>query len=127
MTPRLETGLRLDGAGRAALERSGSLAAALRKFDWFYVGAEFCENLLESPAWHEEQAAFFLERGARVCVLTPPLSERGLRRLRPVFRRLAGFRRYRRRERARCRSDRAARGAGGEHRARRPAHGRAGA
>ena len=93
MKARLETGLRLDGAGRAKLESSGSLAAALRKFDWFYVGAEFCENLIESPAWHVEQAAFFLERGARVGVLTPPLSERGLRRLRPVFRRLAAWRR----------------------------------
>jgi len=88
----IETGLRLGEAGRAGLNRTGALAGALERFDWFYPGAEFCENLLEGPGWHEEEAAFFLEKGAKVCFMTPPLSEKGLRRLRLVFRRLAAFR-----------------------------------
>ncbi len=88
----LETGLRLGEAGSAALEKTGALAGALERFDWFYTGAEFCENLLQTPAWHEKEALFYLGKGAKVCFLTPPLSEKGLRVLRPVFRRLAALR-----------------------------------
>jgi hypothetical protein len=91
MKERIETGIRLAGAGRACLAKTGSLEKALSRFDWFYCGAEFCENLLESPGWHEEEAAFFTQRGAKVCLLTPPLSDRGLKRLRSVFLRLAAF------------------------------------
>jgi hypothetical protein len=91
----VETGLRLAEAGLARLTGTGSLDEALARFDWFYCGAEFCENLLPSPAWHEEQAAFFLAKGARVCLLTPPVSEKGLKLLKPVFRRLAAFARKR--------------------------------
>lgn len=91
MKGRVETGLRLAESGSAALLKTGSLESALGRFDWFYSGAEFCENLLESPAWYEEEAAFFLEKGAKVCLLTPPLSEKGLKRLRAVFGRLAAL------------------------------------
>jgi hypothetical protein len=84
----LETGLRLGERGTAALTGQ-ELAKALARFDWFYTGAEFCENLLKDAAWHEREVSSLLEGGAKVCVLTPPLSEKGLKALRPVFRRLA--------------------------------------
>ncbi|HCC48806.1 MAG TPA: hypothetical protein DEQ38_11930 [Elusimicrobia bacterium] len=89
MSGALETGLRLAERGRAALDGAGTLEKALRRFRWFYAGAEFCENLLPDAAWHEREVSFFLEKGASVCVLTPPLGEKGLKRLRPVFKRLA--------------------------------------
>lgn len=85
----LQTGLRLGERGRAALAGAGALGQALRRFDWFYAGAEFCENLLPGADWHEREIDFFLGKGARACVLTPPLSEAGLKRLKPVFKRLA--------------------------------------
>jgi len=83
-----ETGLRLAEAGRSYLVKTGSLARALEHFGWFYCGAEFCENLLAGPGWYEEEAAFFLEKGAKVCLMTPPVSDKGLMLLKPVFRRL---------------------------------------
>lgn len=87
----IATGLRLAEAGRARLISAGSLTEALERFDWFYCGAEFCENLIAAPGWYEEEAAFFLEKGAKVCLLTPPVSEKGLKLLKPVFRRLAAL------------------------------------
>lgn len=89
MKGRIETGLRLAHRGRAELARTGSEADALRRFDWFYCGAEFCENLMEGPGWYQEEAAFFLEKGAKVCLLTPPVSEKGLKKLRGVLAALA--------------------------------------
>jgi hypothetical protein len=87
----IANGLRLGEAGSAYLVKTGSLDEALRRFQWFYCGAEFCENLLAGPAWHAEEAEFFIEKGAKVCLLTPPVSEKGLKLLRPVFRRLAAL------------------------------------
>lgn len=85
----IATGLRLGEQGSALLSKN--LSAPHGKFDWFYSGAEFCENLLRGPGWHERELEFFLKRGTRVCFLTPPLSEKGLRALRPVFKRLAAL------------------------------------
>lgn len=90
MTATLETGLRLGERGSALLD-SKALDGAAGKFGWFYSGAEFCENLLRGPDWHEKEIEFFLNRGKKICLLTPPLSEKGLRALRPVFRRLAAL------------------------------------
>ncbi len=89
MTEKLETGLRLGEQGSAALR--GAADAALARFDWFYTGAEFCENLLRGAAWHEREVSFFLQKNAGICLLTPPLSEKGLKKLRPVFRKLAPY------------------------------------
>lgn len=86
-----ETGLRLAERGRAALSAPGAQERAFERFDWFYLGAEFCENLLPSPAWYASEASFFLGRGAKVCLLTPQVSDAGAARLRPVFRRLAAL------------------------------------
>ncbi|MCM2267059.1 MAG: hypothetical protein NDI60_04710 [Elusimicrobiales bacterium] len=70
----------------AELKAAGALGGALEKFEWFYVGAEFCENLLPAPEALARTAAFFLEKGKKVCVLTPPVSEAGLGRLARTFR-----------------------------------------
>jgi len=85
----METGIRLAERGSAWLLENGGLDEALRRFAWFCCGAEFCENLLPKPEWYAREAGFFLERGAGVCLLTPPVSEKGLKALRQVFRRLA--------------------------------------
>lgn len=70
----------------AELKASGALAGALEKFGWFYIGAEFCENLLPEPAALARSAAFFLEKGKKVCVLTPPVSDAGLKKLAAALR-----------------------------------------
>ncbi len=85
----MENGIRLAERGSAWLRAGGGLDEALRRFGWFYCGAEFCENLLPTPGWYAREAEFFLGRGAAVCLLTPPVSEKGLKVLRPVFRGLA--------------------------------------
>ncbi len=90
MTARPETGLRL-GDGGCSLLPAAALKAALERFDWFYTGAEFCENLLRGADWHEREVSLLLGKGRKVCVLTPPLSGRGLKALRPVLRRLAAL------------------------------------
>lgn len=84
----IENGLRLSEGGSARLADAGG-ARAFERFDWFYTGAEFCENLLQSADWHEKEVSFFLGKGAKACVMTPPLSGAGVKLLRPVFRRLA--------------------------------------
>lgn len=88
MSGRLQTGLRLGEQGSAGLS-GAQLSRAFSRFDWFYTGAEFCENLLKDAAWHEREVSSLLGKGGRVCLLTPPLSEKGIKTLRPVFRRLA--------------------------------------
>lgn len=88
MRTALETGLRLGDRGSSRLP-AAELSEALARFDWFYTGAEFCENLLKDAAWHEREVSSLLDKGVKVCLLTPPMSEKGLKVLRPVFRRLA--------------------------------------
>lgn len=88
---RPETGLRLAEAGRDLLKRAGGKRDALARFDWVYIGAEFCENLIASPSWYEDQADYFLEKGNKVCIQTPPAGEAGARALGRLFGRLASF------------------------------------
>lgn len=70
----------------ARLKKSGGLEAALKGFERFYVGPEFCENLLDAGLCAE--AAWLQKRGKKVCLLTPLLSEKGAARLEAVFRKL---------------------------------------
>jgi hypothetical protein len=70
------------------LKAAGALEAALAKFEWFYVGAEFCENLLPAPEQLRRTAEFFLGKNKKVCVLTPMLTERGVRSLAKFLRSL---------------------------------------
>lgn len=88
----IEYGVKLGTAPLSALERSGELRGLLDRFSWFYTGAEFCENLLDDQA--AEDAVLLQRSGKSVCLLTPPLSEKGVARLRALFRAL----------RARCRA-----------------------
>ncbi len=81
-------GIKISGLTPDRLAASGALEGALAKFDWFYIGAEFCENLIPPPAQLLRTAEFFLRRGRRVCLLTPPVSERGIKSLAAVFRKL---------------------------------------
>lgn len=64
----------------------------LKKFDWFYIGAEFCENLLTVEFCGE--AAALQAAGKKVCLLTPPVSGGGIKTLDAVFRKLLSL--YRR-------------------------------
>lgn len=85
----VEKGIRLGTMTLAGLEKSGGLAAALRRFRRFYLGPEFCENLLDESVCGE--AAWLQERGKKICLLTPMLSEAGVERLEAVFERLSGL------------------------------------
>jgi hypothetical protein len=85
----MEKGIKLSDLTPAALDASGALAGVLEKFDRFYIGAEFCENLLPRPEELRATAEFFLKKDRKVCVLTPPLSERGVKNLRRAFKLLA--------------------------------------
>lgn len=79
----IEKGLRLGVRTLSGLKKAGALDAALKDFDRFYIGPEFCENLLDKELCAE--AAWLLRRGSKVCLLTPPLSEKGVRLLDAVF------------------------------------------
>lgn len=82
-----EHGIRLGHETLDGLERAGRLSPLLERFPWFYIGAEFCENLISDGTAGE---AVFLQRaGRKVCVLTPLLSEKGVRALSSLFDRLA--------------------------------------
>jgi len=85
----MEKGIKISNLDPATLKTNGALAGALKKFDRFYIGAEFCENLLPRPEDLRRTAAFFLEKDRKVCVLTPPISERGVCNLKSAFRLLA--------------------------------------
>lgn len=78
-------GIRLGALTPKELRARDILDGLLEKFDWFYIGAEFCENLLPAPGELARTARFFLDAGKKVCLLTPMLSERGLTRLAAVF------------------------------------------
>lgn len=79
----VEKGLRLGTRTLADLRKAGALDAALEDFDRFYIGAEFCENLLDKGVCAE--VAALLRQGCKVCLLTPPLSEKGVRLLDGIF------------------------------------------
>lgn len=79
----VEHALLLGTMSYADLEKTGSLKKALGRFNWFYVGSEFCENLLEEALC--DDVVRFQEKGGRVCFLTPPLSEKGVARLQNIF------------------------------------------
>lgn len=44
----IEKGIRLGTMTLKDLEKSGGFDAALKGFAWFYLGHEFCENLLDA-------------------------------------------------------------------------------
>lgn len=71
----------------ADLEKSGGLDAALKGFERFYLGPEFCENLLDESLC--EDAAWLQGRGKKICLLTPLLSEKGAVQLDSVFKQLS--------------------------------------
>jgi hypothetical protein len=85
----IEKGIKISGLTPEGLKAGGALEGALEKFERFYIGAEFCENLLPAPGELFRTAAFFLEKRRKVCVLTPPVSERGIKNLKTAFRLLS--------------------------------------
>lgn len=85
----VEKGILLGSLPLSALRSSGALDAALEKFSRFYLGAEFCDNLLDSSVCGE--AAWLQNKGKKVCLLTPMLSERGALRLEALFKKLLGL------------------------------------
>lgn len=82
----VEKGIRLGAMTLANLRKSGGLAAALEGFERFYLGPEFCENLLDRSLLRE--AAWLQGRGKKVCLLTPLLSEKGAGLLDSLFKKL---------------------------------------
>lgn len=82
----VEKGIRLGTTSLADLRKSDWLGPALRDFSWFYIGPEFCENLITESVC--EEAAELQAQGKRVCLLSPMLGERGIGRLDSVFRKL---------------------------------------
>jgi len=80
MTMPIEHGLRLTG--QRYLDRK--VDSMIGRFDWVYLGPEFCENLLETGVCSE--VVKFQKMGKKVCLLTPPLTERGLGTLAAIFR-----------------------------------------
>ena len=85
----IEKGIRLGTSTLENLEQAGRLEGALRDYDWFYLGPEFCENLLSGGVC--EEAVWLQERGKKVCLLTPMLSEKGVGLLGPVFKKLSSL------------------------------------
>lgn len=79
----IEHAIRLGVMSFGELEGTGGLKAALDRFSWFYLGAEFCENLLTENICGD--IARFQEKGGKVCFMTPPLSEKGTSRLKKIF------------------------------------------
>ncbi|OGR95563.1 MAG: hypothetical protein A2016_08995 [Elusimicrobia bacterium GWF2_62_30] len=79
MTGRVEHGIRLGGS----VFPETRVKDALKRFDWVYIGSEFCENLLDASVCAE--AAGYQELGKKVCLLTPLLTERGVESLSAVF------------------------------------------
>ncbi len=82
----LEKGIRLGTTTLENLKKSGRLEAALRDYAWFYLGPEFCENLISGSVC--EEAAWLQTRGKKICLLTPMLSEKGIGLLGPVFKKI---------------------------------------
>ena len=82
----IEKAIRLGAMTLADLKKSGGLEAALSGFTRFYLGAEFCENLLDASVC--EEAAWLQGRGKKICLLTPMLSEKGAGRLDSIFKKL---------------------------------------
>lgn len=85
----IEKGLRLGTMKLADLERAGSLEAALRNFGWFYIGVEFCENLLDVSVCDE--AVRLQGLGKKVCLAVPMLGEKAAGVANVLFRRLGAL------------------------------------
>lgn len=79
----IEKGIRLGIMTLAGLKKSGGLEAALKGFRRFYIGPEFCENLLDRSL--SRDAAWLQEKGKKVCLLTPMISEKGADLLDAIF------------------------------------------
>ena len=85
----IEHGIRLGSRGLSGFKDPGRMTAMLGKFEWVYLGAEFCENLLEEGVCAE--AVRLQKEGKKVCLLTPLLTEKGIGRLSAVFKKLRGL------------------------------------
>jgi len=87
----IEKGIRLGTMTLEDLKKSGGLDTAVRGFGWFYLGPEFCENLLDASVC--EDAARLQGLGRKVCLLTPMLSEKGAGLMDSVFKKLLRLKR----------------------------------
>jgi len=78
---RLERAINLATLGWSARRDRGNWSRLAARFDWVYLGAEFCENSWPEDARLLAAARFFCDAGVRVCFLSPLLTEKGLQRL----------------------------------------------
>ena len=82
---RLERCLKLGPRLPPSSQIKRLVSGAALKFDRLYIGEEFCENLLPGPKQLAACAGALLAEGKKVCVLTPPVSEKGLAVLADLF------------------------------------------
>lgn len=85
----VEKGIRLGTVPLGSLRGAGTLEDALRGFTRFYIGPEFCEDLLDEGLCTE--AVRLRELGKKVCILTPMLGERGAAKLDRIFVKLSAL------------------------------------
>lgn len=71
--------------------QAAKIVSSAAAYDRFYIGEEFCENLLPGPERLAAFAGALLTEGKKVCVLTPPVSDRGLAALEKLFSALEGL------------------------------------
>ncbi|MDD2805101.1 MAG: hypothetical protein PHV33_06065 [Elusimicrobiales bacterium] len=83
---RPEHGVRLISRPGAPGPDTAAAKKLLPHLDWVYLGAEFCENLLEDGFCGE--AGRWQAEGKKVCLLTPLLTERGVKAFGSLVRRL---------------------------------------
>lgn len=83
---RLERGVKLISRPGAPGPDVAAAKKLLPHLDWIYLGAEFCENLLEDGFCGEAER--WQAEGKKVCLLTPLLTERGVKALGSLGRRL---------------------------------------
>jgi len=79
----IEHAIRLGAMTLSDLEETGGLQNAMGRFNWFYLGSEFCENLLDETLCGD--IANLQKKGKKVCLSTPFLSEKGAARLKKIF------------------------------------------
>ena len=82
---RVEKALRLGHLSRRELLARGLRESLLGRFGMVHIGAEFCENLLDELRILKD-AEHYRGKGLRVCILTPLLTDRGMKRFHSLLR-----------------------------------------
>lgn len=71
----MESAIKLDRFALNELNVKNNISA-IKDYDMVYVGEEYCENLLTHDVL--DDVIFFLGKNKKVCLILPPLSEKGV-------------------------------------------------